>query len=45
MRDMERAIGNLEKEAHNFQFINELILERERKKWNEFIVETKQKFL
>ncbi len=45
MRDIERAIRNLGREAHVLGFINEPMLERERIKWSNFIVETKQKFL
>ena len=45
MRDIERAIRNLGREAHNLQFINEKELEEERKKWSKFIIETKERFL
>jgi len=45
MRDIERAIRNLGREAHTLGFIDEPMLERERKKWSAFIVETKKKFL
>ena len=45
MRDIERNIRNLGREAHNLQFINEKELEEERKRWSKFIIETKERFL
>lgn len=45
MRDIEITIRNLGREAHNTGFIDERILERERQKWNNLIIETKQKLL
>lgn len=45
MRDIERALRNLGREAHILGFIDEPMLERERKKWSEFIIETKKRFL
>lgn len=45
MRDIERAIRNLGRDAHNSRFFDERIFERERQKWNNLIIETKQKLL
>ncbi len=45
MRDIERAIRNLGRDAYNAGFIDERVLERERQKWNSLIIETKEKLL
>ena len=45
MRDIERTIRNLGRDAYHAGFIDERIFERERQKWNDLIIETKKKLL